>query len=214
MDRPSLLLRPTWIGGEVLLGETEVLRRVHRQPEALVPQRPQAALGGELGKGRRLVVAPLGEAFERLVAEDVDAAADPLVEAGRLAEAGDEIALELDHAERRAERDDGDRPRRAALPVQREQSRQIDVHELVPVQCEDVAGLAASCRRNADSAAATEWLALTDRDNLRPDPAERRLEELLLAARAADEHSVDPRRSELGDLVLGQRPPAHLDQRL
>src|SRR5437763_15704469 len=115
MDRPSLLLRPTWIGGEVLLGETEVLRRVHRQPEALVPQRPQAALGGELGKGRRLVGAPLGEAFERPVGEDVDAAADPLVEAGRLAEAGDEIALELGHAERRAERDDGDRRRPAAL---------------------------------------------------------------------------------------------------
>ena len=79
--------------------------------------------------------------------------------------------------------------------MRREQSRQIDVHELVPVQCEDVAGLAASCRRKADSAAATERLALTDRDNLRPDPAERRLEELLPAARAADEHSVDPRRS-------------------
>src|SRR5437763_16953116 len=103
MDRPSLLLRPTWIGGEVLLGETEVLRRVHRQPEALVPQRPQAALGGEHGKDRRLVVAPLWAPLERLGGEGVDAAADPLDEAGRPAEPGNENALERDRAERLSE---------------------------------------------------------------------------------------------------------------
>src|SRR5258705_14021095 len=118
MGAPNLPLRPVRICGEVLLGETQVLRCVHRQPDALVPQGPQAALAGELGKDRRLVVAALREALERLVPEDVDATAHPLVKAGRLAEAGDQVAVELDYAEQRAQRDDRDGRRRAALAVQ------------------------------------------------------------------------------------------------
>src|SRR5437588_8482118 len=98
----------------MLFRDAQVLRRVDRQPEPLVPVRTQRSFGGELRERARLVIAPLGEPGERLLAEDVDTAADPLVEARCLAEPGDEVAVEVDDSERRAERDDGDRCRGAA----------------------------------------------------------------------------------------------------
>src|SRR5206468_7978028 len=93
------------------------------------------------------------------------------------------------------------------------QPRQVDVDELIPVQGEDVAGLAAGAGRKADPAATAERLRLADRDDLGPDPTQRRLEQLLLAGRAADEHADDACGHELLDLVGGQRPAAHLDER-
>ena len=72
---------------DVLLGAAEVLRRVDGQPQALVAERAQTPLGGELRERGRLVVAALGQAGERLLAEDVEAGVDPVRQRGRLAEA-------------------------------------------------------------------------------------------------------------------------------
>ena len=51
------------------------------------------SLASELRKGRVLVVAALGQALDGLLAEDVDAAADPVRQLGSLAESGDDIFL-------------------------------------------------------------------------------------------------------------------------
>ena len=150
-----------------------------------MPQRAQASLGGELREGGRLVVAALREALERLLAEDVDAAADPLVEPRRLAKAGDQVVVEVDHAERRAQRDDRDRRGRGALAVEAQQGREVDVDQLVAVQREQVALLAPRRRREADAPAPPERLRLGDRDDLGAEAAERRLEGRLLAGRSS-----------------------------
>src|SRR5206468_3877030 len=66
----------------------------------------------------RLVVAALREPRQRLLAEHVDAAADPMpFELRRLAEAGDDVSVEIDDAEARAQRDHRDRRRRTARPL-------------------------------------------------------------------------------------------------
>jgi hypothetical protein len=100
-----------------------------------VSKRVQAALGGERGERRLLVVAALRQAFERVVVEDVDPAADPVGQPRRLAEpAHDVLVGQVDHAEGAPHRHDGDRRRGPALAMAREQRRKVDVDELVAVQ--------------------------------------------------------------------------------
>src|SRR5439155_5289815 len=100
------LAGPVGVRRQVLPCNSKVLRRVDGQPDPLVPVRVEPPFRRELREGARLVVAALREARERLLAEDVDAAADPVLEPWRLAEARHEVLLELDDAERRAQRDD------------------------------------------------------------------------------------------------------------
>src|SRR2546426_8479200 len=114
----EISFRPVRVRGEVLVGNPEVLRSVHSQPDSLVPERMEPPFRGELREGARLVVAVLRKARQRLVAEDVDTAADPVIEARSFAETRHDVLLELDDPERRAQRDDGDRGRGAAGPVQ------------------------------------------------------------------------------------------------
>src|SRR5215204_1567875 len=118
-----------------------------------------------------LVIAPLGETLERLLAEDVDAAADPVLEARSLAEAGHEVVFELDDSERRAQRHDADRRCSAATLVEREQLGQVNVHQLVAVQGEEVAVLLPSGGGEANTAAAAKRLGLGDGDDLGADVA-------------------------------------------
>src|SRR3954462_13171136 len=87
------LLGPLWVVGEGLVRHPQVLGSVDGQPDALVPQRPQLALRGECREGRRLVVAALGKALERLLAQGIDPAADPLVEPRRLAETRHQVVV-------------------------------------------------------------------------------------------------------------------------
>src|SRR5918996_6318798 len=71
---------------QILLGRAQVLGRVDRQPDALVAERAEATLGGELGERRPLVVAARGQAGERPLAQHVYAAARPERQPGRLPE--------------------------------------------------------------------------------------------------------------------------------
>src|SRR5215211_5388439 len=92
------------------LGAPEILGSVHRHPEALVPKGGQLSFGRQLGKRRPLVVSSLRQALERLRAEEVDTAADPVRKSRSLLKARDEIsAAELDDAEGRVEGRDCDR---------------------------------------------------------------------------------------------------------
>ena len=63
---------------DVLLGPTQVFRRVHGQPEAFVAKGAQAALRGQLGECAGLVVAALGEPCDRLFLEHVQPRVDPV----------------------------------------------------------------------------------------------------------------------------------------
>src|ERR687887_2255964 len=99
----------------VLCCPAQVLRRVDGEPQTFVPECMQQSLGGQLRKGRRLVVALHGEPLDGGLAEDVDAAADPVRHLPRLGEAGYAIILQLDHAEGRWWACDCDRRRGAGL---------------------------------------------------------------------------------------------------
>src|SRR3954468_2846988 len=102
--RAILCREPLRMCGHELLGEAELLRRVHGQPRALVPVPREAPLGGELRERGALVVAALGEAGERLLVENVDPDVDPVRQRRRLLEAGDVVAcVEVDDPERRLE---------------------------------------------------------------------------------------------------------------
>src|SRR5438105_2292563 len=91
---------PVRVGCDVLRGGAQLLRRVDRQPEAFVPVREQLSVGDELRKRRRLVVAALGEAFDRLLGEDVDPAVDPVRDPTAFAESLDDVPVaEVDDAE-------------------------------------------------------------------------------------------------------------------
>src|SRR5436190_23741518 len=83
------------MGANVLLGTAQVFGSVDRQPEALVAEGAELPFRGELGERCRLVVAALREARERLLAEDVDAAADPALDRPALREARDPAVVEL-----------------------------------------------------------------------------------------------------------------------
>src|SRR6187551_292698 len=106
------------LGGHDFLGLPEILGRVHGQPEPRVAERLHASLAGELRKGRVLVIAALRQAVERLLPEDVDAAADPVRELRRLPKAGDDIVVpEVDDPERRLQRRYCDSRRGTGLAV-------------------------------------------------------------------------------------------------
>src|SRR5438046_6004325 len=153
------------MGANVLLGTAQVFGSVDRQPEALVAEGAELPFRGELGERCRLVVAALREARERLLAEDVDAAADPALDRPALREARDPAVVELDDPERRLRARDGDRRRGTVGTVGFEQPRKVDVDQLVAVQGKDVAALLALVRREADTSAAAEPLRLLrDRD--------------------------------------------------
>src|SRR5207249_4332025 len=115
-SRAGGLRTPVRMGGHELLGAAQVLRRVDGEPDALVPERRELALGREVRERAQLVVAPLREALERLLVEHVDARVDPVVELRRLAEAGDHVAVaEVDDAEGRPDLGDDDGRRRSTL---------------------------------------------------------------------------------------------------
>ena len=143
----------------------------------------QPALGGELGKRRRLVVSALRQALDRLVVEHVDPAADPDGKVRVLAEAGDDVLLvELDEPEGALRADDGDRRGGAALAVPLEKGAEIDVDELVAVQREYRPVLFPQPRRVAEPASAPQTLLLGRRDDLRAEAIELALEQRLFPA--------------------------------
>src|SRR5712671_8184957 len=73
----------------IVLRAPQVLRRVDREPDALMPKAAQLAFGRELGERALLVVALFRETRQCLLAERVDAGVHPVVEQRRLAKAGD-----------------------------------------------------------------------------------------------------------------------------
>src|SRR5438876_1323415 len=99
---------------DVLLGTAQVFGGVDRQPETLVAEGAELPFRGELGERCRLVVAALRETSERLLAEDVDAAADPALDRPALREARDPAVVELADPERPLRARAGDR--RGAAP--------------------------------------------------------------------------------------------------
>src|SRR5438034_431319 len=199
---------------DVLLGLSQVLGGVDRQPESLVAEGAELPFRGELGERCRLVVAALRETSERLLAEDVDAAADPALDRPALREARDPAVVELDDPERRLRARDGDRRRGAVGTVGREQVREIDVDQLVPVQREDVAALLALVCREADASAAAEALRLLRDRDLDAQASERGRELLAGAGAAADDHALDSGSPEQADLPGSQRAPRDRDERL
>src|SRR5207245_75711 len=199
----------------VLLGALKILRRVHRDPDALVAEAVQLSLRSERGERRLLVVAALRQTRERLVVEDVDACVHPVRESRSLAEAGDSIAVrELDDAELRDQRRDHYRRCGAALAMQVEQRIEVDVVQLVAVERVQRPGFLAVLRRIAKPAAAAERLRFSDRDDLRAEPGQLRAEDPVLPARATDDHALHPGTNELRHLVLGQRMADDRDERL
>src|SRR2546425_11382809 len=179
-----------------------------------MPESTELAFSGELGEGGRLVVALLGETVERLLAQNVDAAADPALHRPALRKACDAIGVELNDAERRLRPGDGNRGRRAVCAVMREQTREVDVEQLVAVQRQDIAGLAALTGRKSDPAASAEALRLFSGRDLHAQAAERSRELLSGSGAAADDHPIDARAREQADLPGRERPPCNGHERL
>jgi hypothetical protein len=98
--------------------------------------------------------------------------------------------------------------------VPRQQRPEVDRDELVAVQREDVSALLPLPGRELDPAAAPEPLGLLRADDLGRQAGELLREEVALPGRAGDDHALDPRLGEAGDLVRGERPLADLDERL
>src|SRR5215211_5952721 len=86
-------VKPLRMRADVLVCRAEVLGGVHRQPDPVVTERSQTAARRQRREGGRLVVAPLRELRERLLAEDVEPAADPVRQHAGLVEARDEVAV-------------------------------------------------------------------------------------------------------------------------
>ena len=184
---------------DVLGRRSQLLRRVDREPEARVAEGAQAALGRELGEGRRLVVAPLGEPLDRFFGEDVVAAVDPVRHAAAFAEPAHEVVVvDVDEAELRLGLGDGDRRERASRPVSGEQAGEVDVDELVAVQGIDVALLVPERGSELDPAAAAEPLGLLGGDDLRAEARQLRDEQLALARGAREDHAGDTGRWRAG----------------
>ena len=95
-----------------------------------------------------------------------------------------------------------------------EERREVDVQQLVAVQREARAGLAAPRRGEAQAAAAAERLRLADGVDLGSETGERVHERLLLAGAAGDDHARDARGDEPRDAVLGEREPRDGHERL
>src|SRR5690242_1151479 len=153
--------------GYVLLSTTQLLRRVHRQPKAVVAVRAELSFGGELRERRRLVVAQVGQPLDRLLREDVDAAADPVRDPAAFLEPGDHVVVvELDDAERRVRPGDRHRRGRARGSMVREERAEVDGDQLIAVHRVDVALLLPLPRGELDPAAATETFGLLRTDDL------------------------------------------------
>ena len=184
VTRRRLLLRATGsaaekarVGAQVLLRALEILRCVDGEPLAVVAERAQTALGGELRERARLVVAALGEPLERLLVQHVHAHVDPVRELRRLAEAAHgAVRGDVDDAERRRERRHDDRRRRPVLAVFRQQYAEVGSEQLVAVQREERPALAPERGREAQPAAPAQPLRLLREHQLRADVAERLLE--------------------------------------
>src|SRR6478609_11139963 len=71
---------PVGMPAHELLGAAQVFRRVDRQPDAVVAVTAELALGRELGKGALLVIALLGQPFERLRPKCIDTGVHPVRE--------------------------------------------------------------------------------------------------------------------------------------
>src|SRR5262245_25361650 len=95
-----------------------------------------------------------------------------------------------------------------------EQVAQVDAEPLVAVQREHGTALVAVGSREAQAAAASERLALTDGDDLGAEAAQLLLEERLVSRQAADDHARDTRLCESRNLIRGERPARDGDQRL
>src|ERR1700722_12745828 len=153
--------KPFWLRGEPVGGGAQLLGGVDRQPQPLVAIGLEPPRRRELGKRRRLVVAPLGKGRERLGGEDVDPAAHPVGDPSALAEALDHVVLpERDDAEGRGRAGDGDRGCGARPEMAGVKRGKIDPDELVAVEREEVTALGAQPRREPDAAAAPEPLGL------------------------------------------------------
>src|SRR6266536_2121973 len=164
------------MGANVLLGTAQVFGSVDRQPEALVAEGAELPFRGELGERCRLVVAALREARERLLAEDVDAAADPALDRPALREARDPAVVELDDPERRLRARHGDRRRGAVGTVGLEQARKVDVDQLVQAAergRELFAGAGAAADDHALDSGASEQADLPGRQRAPRDRDER-----------------------------------------
>ncbi len=98
--------------------------------------------------------------------------------------------------------------------MQREQRLQLDVEELVAVQREAWAGLAPLARRELQASATPERLLLAGERELDADALQRTRELVLLPCPAAHDHAVHTGPRETTDLVLRERLPADVDERL
>ena len=96
----------------------------------------------------------------------------------------------------------------------RKQRLEVDVEELVAVECEACAGLATLQGRELQPSPASQRLVLAREGELDPHTFERALELALLPGAAADDHALDPGGREAADLVLGERPAGDIDERL
>src|SRR5215471_2994569 len=199
----------------VLPSAAQVLRRVHGEPDALVAVRMQPPLARELRKRGLLVVALLGQERERLLAENVDAGVDPVVEQRGLAETGDRaVALDLHHPKRGAHLRDDDRRCGAAPIVFREERGEVEIEQLVAVERENRAFLAATRRREAKPAAAAERLLLPDRLDLGAEPGERGEKRLFVPRAARDDDTRHAALDEAGDRILREREASDRHERL
>ena len=123
-------------------------------------------------------------------------------------------ACSVDDAERRAHLRDDDRRGSADALCSSSSAAKVDVEQLVAVQREHGAVLAATRGGESQSAAAAERLGLAYRLDLGAEPAERIHERLLLSGAAGDDHAGDARACEPRDGVLGEREAGDRHERL
>ena len=98
--------------------------------------------------------------------------------------------------------------------MQREQRLELDVEELVAVQREARAGLAPLARRELEASPTPERLPLAGERELDADALQRARELVLLPRPAAHDHAVDAGPRQPADLVLRERLPTDVDERL
>ena len=202
----------------VLVGAAELLRRVHRQPEARVPERRAAsprprARGRSSSRDRP----SRGSASTAPGREHVDAAVDPV---RARCETSWKPVTTSSSVRSTWPNCDGGRATVtvAAAParaVPLEQAVEVDVDELVAVQRQNVAVLQPRSRREADRAAAAEPLGLARAGDLDAEAGEalRRTSGSCPAAQLTITR-VDARAAEPADLPGEQRLAADLDERL
>src|SRR5579859_7101996 len=72
--RPAL---PWWEVSENPLDLGQILGRIDRAPEGTAPVGEEPAFAGQLGKGRRLVIASVGQPVEEFSRQNVDTGVEP-----------------------------------------------------------------------------------------------------------------------------------------